>query len=278
MKLLLLTFLICVYSQIIEYVGEGSTSFTGSVTLDLCANNSELVCNNLNFINATLYLEVTNDFNNVFVIDQDYTTYYVGFYNQTITDDDDIEIDSFGVCNVSYTYVAYYSTVSPANNLPAAINYTGNGTMSFTDVTSLVFCDISNQYICDNLNFVSANVYLEVSNKYNNLFWVNMAWNPYYVKTFNQSYTYNFNTMEIDSPGPSNLTYSYVAFYANISVPPSTDDSTTPVSFSPDALWIALIVLMSVVIVGVISYCIWDNRAKCGECGAKCRDGFRKLK
>lgn len=119
--LLLLTVgkLVLAQDHTIVYSDEGNFNFSsGSYTLELCGNNTTIdywiLCDDFVFLNATVNLEVRNDLGDIFFIDQDWTDYYIERYNKTITGDDDIEINSFNLTYVTYSYIAYYVPRSPS--------------------------------------------------------------------------------------------------------------------------------------------------------------------
>lgn len=121
--LLIVGELVLAQNNTIVYSDEGNFNFSsGSYTLELCGNDTAInyrtLCDELDFLNATVNLEVRNDFGDIFFIDQDWTDYYIERYNKTITDDDDIEINSFNLTYVTYSYIAYYVPRSPSPSPP----------------------------------------------------------------------------------------------------------------------------------------------------------------
>jgi hypothetical protein len=90
---------------IIIYEGNGIAEFNGTLFLSLCGN---LSTDTYNFINATIFLELSNGACDVFLVDDFLEYFYVKIFEKTIYNQGFIKINSFGLTKVNYSLTSYY--------------------------------------------------------------------------------------------------------------------------------------------------------------------------
>jgi hypothetical protein len=106
-------------SNITVYQKTGNMTFNNTYVLIMCGNTTWDTCTALQLILGYVTLNVLNDFNDVFFIDQDLSNYYVSWFDQVVTDSFEIEIDSPGQTFMNYSYTALYQQLSQSPTIPA---------------------------------------------------------------------------------------------------------------------------------------------------------------
>jgi hypothetical protein len=119
-------------NDIIVYSAEGNFTFADfGYVFVLCRNDWNTghgtTCTDLNFLNATVYLEVHNELHDIFFINEDWHNLRIEFFNGTIFDTNILKIYSYGNTTIIFSYDAYYMVPIPAphviptptNNIPS---------------------------------------------------------------------------------------------------------------------------------------------------------------